>query len=169
MCAVVSNYIEYEKDWWMTLPSSLTDFLLPMLATAGAYLDQATISSSDCVFRLYKDESWAQFIRRPNALLYIAAFIWPWQTTERTFGFKSLIYEIILAKLLPLWAYVDNQDIWFEFLRLGDSDYPEWSLTKEFNFSGALSCGNDGIERIWHSWQCSLVDSLCFEPSRIMI
>jgi len=29
-----------------------------------------------------------------------------------------------LAKLLPLWAYVDNQDIWFEFLRLGDSDYP---------------------------------------------
>jgi len=62
--------------------------------------------------------------RRPNALLCMAAMA--------NNG----------AKLLLLWAYVDNQDIWFEFLRHGYSDYPEWirELTvDEFNFNGAMS------------------------------
>ena len=30
------------------------------------------------------------------------------------------------AKLLRLWAYFDNQDLWLELLRHGDSEDPEW-------------------------------------------
>ena len=30
------------------------------------------------------------------------------------------------AKLLQLWAYFDNQDIWFELLQHGDSEDPEY-------------------------------------------
>jgi hypothetical protein len=55
---------------------------LPLaLATAGAYLDQVTINLSDYL-RLYKvmgetteDESGADLVRRPNLILYMAAFI----------------------------------------------------------------------------------------------
>ena len=37
------------------------------------------------------------------------------------------------AKLLRLWAYFDNQDIWYELLWHGDSEDPEWihELTKD--------------------------------------
>ena len=32
------------------------------------------------------------------------------------------------AKLLQLWAYFDNQDVWFEMLHHGDEDDPQWFL-----------------------------------------
>jgi len=66
------------------------------------------------------------------------------QKTERftLHGSHGKQRDELSAKLLLLWAYVDNQDIWFEFLRHGHLDYPEWirELTvDEFNFNGALS------------------------------
>ena len=30
------------------------------------------------------------------------------------------------AKLLQLWAYFDNQDLWFELLAAGGEESPEW-------------------------------------------
>jgi hypothetical protein len=50
------------------------------------------------------------------------------------------------AKLLRLWAYFDNQDIWFELLRHGDSEDPEWicELTEdELSFNGAVRVLSD--------------------------
>jgi ankyrin repeat protein len=49
------------------------------------------------------------------------------------------------AKLLQLWAYFDNQDIWFELLQEGASKGPEWlsQLTKDelsFNQAARLLC-----------------------------
>ena len=44
------------------------------------------------------------------------------------------------------WAYFDNQDIWFELLRHGNSEDPEWihELTKdELSFNGAVRVLND--------------------------
>ena len=32
------------------------------------------------------------------------------------------------AKILQLWAYFDNQDVWFELLHHGDKDDPDWFL-----------------------------------------
>ena len=45
------------------------------------------------------------------------------------------------AKLLKLWAYFDNQDLWFELLREGRSSGPEWlyQITEdELSFNEAL-------------------------------
>ncbi|KAN0077370.1 hypothetical protein V8E54_005674 [Elaphomyces granulatus] len=50
------------------------------------------------------------------------------------------------AKLLQLWAYFDNQDIWFELLQHGDSEDPEWirELTKdELSFNEAVRVLSD--------------------------
>jgi tetratricopeptide (TPR) repeat protein len=45
------------------------------------------------------------------------------------------------VKLLQLWAYFDNQDVWFELLRHSDSEDPEWirELTQdEMSFNRAV-------------------------------
>jgi tetratricopeptide (TPR) repeat protein len=50
------------------------------------------------------------------------------------------------AKLLRLWAYFDNQDLWFELLRHGDSEDPDWirELTEdELSFHGAVRVLSD--------------------------
>jgi hypothetical protein len=50
------------------------------------------------------------------------------------------------TQLLRLWAYFDNQDLWFEFLWHSDSQDPKWiqELTKdEFNFTNATRVLND--------------------------
>jgi tetratricopeptide (TPR) repeat protein len=50
------------------------------------------------------------------------------------------------AKLLRLCAYFDNQDIWFELLRHGDSEDPEWirELTEdELSFNSAVRVLSD--------------------------
>jgi hypothetical protein len=44
----------------------------------------------------------------------MAAIVRPRQATEFS------------AKLLLLWAYFENEDIWCELLRHGDSSDPEW-------------------------------------------
>jgi hypothetical protein len=50
------------------------------------------------------------------------------------------------AHLLRLWAYFDNQDVWFELLRHCDSRDPEW-LRKlnedEMNFNRAVRVLSD--------------------------
>ncbi len=45
------------------------------------------------------------------------------------------------AKLLHLWAYFDNQDLWFELLRRGNIEGPQWlqELTQdELSFNAAI-------------------------------
>ncbi len=50
------------------------------------------------------------------------------------------------AKLLRLWAYFDNQDLWFELLQHGDSEDPEWIrelAQDELSFHGAVRVLSD--------------------------
>jgi tetratricopeptide (TPR) repeat protein len=116
---------------------------LPLaLATAGAYLDQTAMSISDYL-RLYK-ASWTKLLKTSPKLgsYEDRTFYSTWQVS---FDHVKQQNELS-AKLLRLWAYFDNQDIWFELLRHGDSKDPEWirELTEdELNFNEALRVLSD--------------------------
>ncbi|KAF2469609.1 tetratricopeptide repeat domain-containing protein, partial [Lindgomyces ingoldianus] len=96
---------------------------LPLaLATAGAYLDQVSTSFADYL-RLYK-ASWRKLQKTsPQISSYEDRQLYStWQLS---------LDHIILqnkhsAMLLRLWAYFDNQDLWFELLQEGRSSGPEW-------------------------------------------
>ena len=50
------------------------------------------------------------------------------------------------AQLLRLWAYFDNQDVWFELLYNSDSKDPDWIrelIKDEFSFHGAMRILSD--------------------------
>ena len=116
---------------------------LPLaLATAGAYLDQTAISFSDYL-RLYK-ASWTKLLKMsPDLGSYEDRTLY--STWQLSFDHVKQRNELS-ARLLRLWAYFDNQDIWFELLRHGDSNDPEWicELTKdELNFNEAVRVLSD--------------------------
>ena len=115
---------------------------LPLaLATAGAYLDQAAISFSDYL-RLYK-ASWAKLLTTsPELRSYDRMLYSTWQLSFDQVKQRNELS----AKLLRLWAYFDNQDLWFELLRHGDSEVPDWmrELTEdEVRFHGAVRVLSD--------------------------
>ena len=60
--------------------------------------------------------------------------------------------NLLSANLLRLWAYFDSQDIWFELLRHGDPEDPEWlrELTKDkLNFDSAVQVlSNHGLVEV---------------------
>ncbi|KAN0067836.1 hypothetical protein V8E54_014083 [Elaphomyces granulatus] len=115
---------------------------LPLaLARAGAYLDQTAISFSDYL-RLYK-ASWAKLqttspeLRSYDRMLY--------STWQLSFDQVKQRNELS-AKLLRLWAYFDNQDLWFELLRHSNSKDLDWirELTEdELEFNGAVRVLSD--------------------------
>src|SRR6202161_3206678 len=116
---------------------------LPLaLATAGAYLNQTTMSFSDYL-HLYKT-SWTKLLKMsPELNSYEDRTLY--STWQLSFDHVKQQNELS-AKLLWLWAYFDNQDIWFELLRHGDSEDPEWihELTKdELIFTGAVRVLSD--------------------------
>ena len=116
---------------------------LPLaLATAGAYLDQAAISFSDYL-RLYK-ASWTKLQKTsPELSSYEDRTLY--STWQLSFDHVKQRNELS-AKLLRLWAYFDNQDIWFELLQHSDSEDPEWirELTEdELSFNSAVRVLSD--------------------------
>lgn len=122
---------------------------LPLaLATAGAYLDQAPATSFSDYLRLYK-----------------ASWLRPQQTSPELTSYEDrmlystwqISFEHIrrqnnhAAKLLQLWGYLDNQDIWLELLQGTDSEDPEWicELTKDelsFNEAIGVVCNHGLVE-----------------------
>jgi tetratricopeptide (TPR) repeat protein len=111
---------------------------LPLaLATAGAYLDQVTTSFADYL-RLY-EESWLKLQQTsPGLDSYENRALY--STWQLSFDHIKQQNELSI-KLLKLWAYFDNQDLWFELLRDGDSNGPEWlsQLTQdELTFTQAV-------------------------------
>ena len=110
---------------------------LPLaLATAGTYLDQVTISFAHYL-HLYED-SWLKLQQTsPELDSYEDRALY--STWQLSFDQIKRQNELS-ARLLQLWAYFDNQNLWFELLRGGSSDRPAWlsQLTQdELNFTQA--------------------------------
>jgi tetratricopeptide (TPR) repeat protein len=92
---------------------------LPLaLATAGAYLDQVSISVSDYL-RLYKS-SWVQLqTTSPHLDSYEDRTLY--STWQISFDHVKQQSDLA-ANLLRFWAYFDSQDLWLELLRHRESD-----------------------------------------------
>src|SRR6195952_5477830 len=111
---------------------------LPLaLATAGAYLDQAATSFADYL-RLYR-ASWLRLQQTsPEVSSYEDRQLYStWQLSLEHIQQQNQLS----AKLLQLWAYFDNQDLWFELVREGRTGGPEWlrQLTEdELSFNQAV-------------------------------
>ncbi|PVH67512.1 HET-domain-containing protein [Cadophora sp. DSE1049] len=113
------------------------------LATAGAYLDQTARSFSDYL-RLYK-ESWVRLMETsPELNSYEDRTLYStWHISFHNVKQQNPLS----ADLLRLWAYFDNQDLWFELLRHSDSEDPEWirELTKdEVSFDMEIAMSSQG-------------------------
>jgi tetratricopeptide (TPR) repeat protein len=96
---------------------------LPLaLATAGAYLYQVSTSFSDYL-QLYK-ASWLRLQQKTPQLLSYEdrAMYTTWNISLEHVEQQSEL----AAKLLQLWAYFDNQDVWLELLQAGRKGSPEW-------------------------------------------
>jgi tetratricopeptide (TPR) repeat protein len=122
---------------------------LPLaLATAGAFLDQEMTSFASYL-DLY-EESWLQLQETsPGLYSYQDRVLYStWQLS-----FNQINQQNPLStKLLQLWAYFDNQDLWFELLKHELSDTPEWfaQLTKDnLSFTQAVEilCDYGLVER----------------------
>ena len=110
---------------------------LPLaLATAGAYLGLTGISVSKYLEHYKK--SWLE-LHRTSPLLPSYD-----QTIYSTWDL-SYIYirkeDESAAKLLELWAYFDNRDLWYDLLRAGKKKAPGWFLdiiSTELGFLSAI-------------------------------
>ncbi|KAI9763143.1 MAG: hypothetical protein M1840_000908 [Geoglossum simile] len=112
------------------------------LATAGAYLKQAAITFSDYL-RLYR-KSWAKLQKTsPELSSYEDRMLYStWQISFERVEQQNLLS----AQLLRLWAYFDNQDLWFELLQHSDSGDPDWIrefIDDELSFHGAMRVLSD--------------------------
>ncbi|KAI9784312.1 MAG: hypothetical protein M1839_002373 [Geoglossum umbratile] len=112
------------------------------LATAGAYLKQTAIAFSDYL-RLYR-KSWAKLQKTsPELSSYEDRTLYStWQISFERVEQRNLLS----AQLLRLWAYFDNQDVWFELLQHSDSEDLDWirELTEdELSFHGAMRVLSD--------------------------
>ena len=96
---------------------------LPLaLATAGSYLGLTGIPVSDYLHDY--EASWLELQETsPELLSY----------ERRIYSTWDLSYNLIrkedesAAKLLELWAYFDNQDLWYGLLKAGNHDWaPSW-------------------------------------------
>ena len=118
------------------------------LATAGAYLNQVSISFADYL-RLYK-QSWIK-LQKTSPVLGSYEDRTLHSTWQISFDYVEQ-RNPLSAKLLRLWAYFDNQDLWFELLRHGDSKDPEWiqELTQdELSFHDAVRVlSNHGLVEV---------------------
>lgn len=110
---------------------------LPLaLATAGAYLSQVATGLKDYL-RIYK-ASWLQLLQTTSELESYEdrALYTTWQLSLDHIKQRNELS----VRLLELWAYFDNQDLWFELLK-GCSDGPKWlrQLTQdELEFTAAV-------------------------------
>ena len=97
---------------------------LPLaLATAGAYLGLTGISVSK--YLEHYEKSWLDLHRTsPSLPSYDQTIYSTWDL--------SYIYireeDESAAKLLKLWAYFDNRDLWYDLLRAGKENAPGWFL-----------------------------------------
>jgi tetratricopeptide (TPR) repeat protein len=111
---------------------------LPLaLATAGAYLGQVSTSLEE--YLGHYTGSWLKLQKTsPELLSY----------EDRTlYSTWNLSLEYIMsqnelaAQLLRLWAYLDNQDVWYQLLAAGRTNNPEWlssTVQDELSFNHVI-------------------------------
>lgn len=110
---------------------------LPLaLATAGAYLYQVSTSLEN--YLAHYNKSWMKLQKTsPRLDSYQDALYSTW----------NISYEHICSqnesagKLLQLWGYFDNQDLWYELLVQGSDYGPEWfsnMVGEELSFNEAI-------------------------------
>jgi tetratricopeptide (TPR) repeat protein len=143
---ILSNEYEYSTNLYVDadagkLAKRLDGFPLA-LATAGAYLKQAAISFSDYL-RLY-ETSWAKLQKTsPELSSYEDRTLYStWQISFERIKQRNTLS----AQLLRLWAYFDNQDLWFELLRHSDTEDPngiQEHIEDELSFHGAMRVLSD--------------------------
>src|SRR3954470_7225930 len=119
--------------------AQLLDGLPLALATAGAYLDQVSITCSEYLH--LSEGSWANLQQTsPEISSYEEKSLYSTWNISFNHVEKS---NILSANLLRLWAYLDNRDIWFEFIHLADSEtdskYFMWSEVKNIEWIQQLS------------------------------
>ncbi|MCJ1271049.1 hypothetical protein MMC22_010948 [Lobaria immixta] len=123
---------------------------LPLaLATAGAYLSQVSTSLKD--YLRYYRTSWLKLQETsPNLLSYKdRALFSTWNLSLEHIKNQNKSAE----KLLRLWAYFDNQDLWFQLLAAGVEGSPDWFSTMindelSFNEVSRLLCDHALIESV---------------------
>ncbi|KAK5992301.1 Kinesin light chain 1 [Cladobotryum mycophilum] len=96
---------------------------LPLaLSTAGAYLEETAMSWGKYL-KLY-DESWLRLQREsPRLLSYENRAMY----STWNISYKHIKRENeAAAMVLKLWAYFDNEDLWYELLQRGESDTTSW-------------------------------------------
>ncbi|KAK2052402.1 TPR-like protein, partial [Colletotrichum caudatum] len=120
---------------------------LPLaLSTAGAYLNQVSTTCAEYL-QLY-DESWLRLQREsPQLLDYDQALYSTWEVS-----FKHIQQQSRgAAMLLRLWAYFHNEDLWYELLREGGPERPDWlqDITEDklnFNATMRVLCEHGIVE-----------------------
>src|SRR4029077_17450606 len=98
---------------------------LPLaLTNAGAYLYQVSTSFADYL-RHYQD-SWLRLQKNTPQLLSYEdrALYTTWELSLDHVRRQNQLSE----KLLRLWAYFDNQDVWLELLQECNKEGPAWLL-----------------------------------------
>ncbi|KAF6231705.1 hypothetical protein HO173_010007 [Letharia columbiana] len=98
---------------------------LPLaLATAGGYLGLTGIPVS--AYLDHYEASWLELQRTSPSL--------PSYEDQTIYSTWNLSYICIrkenksAAKLLELWAYFDNRDLWYDLLKAGEDEAPDWFL-----------------------------------------
>nr|POE87603.1 vegetative incompatibility protein het-e-1 [Quercus suber] len=123
---------------------------LPLaLATAGAYLRQTPAVSCADYLRHYEN-SWAKLQKTsPKLTAYEDRMLYStWQISFDQIEKQSPR----AAHLLQLWAYYDNQDLWFELLHHATAGDPGWLkeiIVDELDFHNhmRLLCNHGLVER----------------------
>lgn len=144
---------------------------LPLaLATAGAYLSQVSTSLAD--YLRYYNTSWLKLQKTsPEVSSYDRALYSTWNISYKHIHDRNES----AGKLLQLWAYFDNQDVWYGLLAGGSKCGPEWLSTitdDELNFNEAirLLCdhalveshgvsGGYGMHNCVHAWIMHVLNS----------
>ena len=142
---------------------------LPLaLATAGAYLNQLSISLKDYI--RYYNESWSLLQQENLELLsYEDRTMY---TTWRLSYDRVQSIDGAAAEVFKLWAYFDNSDLWCELLAAGIENGPEWFkkiVCNEIHFNKAVRvlCDHALVEPLesttgygMHSCVCSWIKNV---------
>ncbi|KAK1948852.1 hypothetical protein LY78DRAFT_709072 [Colletotrichum sublineola] len=149
--ASTSGRTDLGKDPDAALLAKKLDGLPLALATVGAYLDQVATSCTEYL-DMYEN-SWLRLQHEsPGLIEYDRALYSTWNVSLRHIQLKNQH----AAELLHLWAYFDNQDLWYELLRAVESEELLWFHKKtdaklDFDAAMRVLCEHGLAERNIHS------------------